>query len=131
MYLSSDRFATPRPYVQGIAVQDVGAANAVLVGDVLTWDVGVYHITAELMPYIKAWSNNTYTLDYVWEFSSFALTIAGVPYGTYGIFVSMQVYPGKWGLWYGLSLFTPSTNPLYVVLPPPPDDYWLPRGNLS
>ena len=126
VYLSNSRFNLLRSYVPGIVVRDTGAHSLSFAGGVVSWVVGVYAITAKLKSNVEEWTSNYYTLDYVWDFPAFTLTISGVPFSPFGVFVFSDFNPPYFGVWLSLSLFTPGVEHHKLVLPGAPAGYWLP-----
>lgn len=127
VYLNPPKFALVRSYVYGVVLTDSLITFASFSARHLSYTSDIYHVEGDMNPLFYAWSSNVYTLDYVWNASTFSLSISGVPYaGPWGLFVFNWLLPDEGGWRVGISLFSPAVATRRFALPLQPPGWWNP-----
>lgn len=127
-WFPSGHFRFNRAYVPAIVI-GTGGWPYTFVGNVLKLTVGApYNVwaTVEFEPEFVPWSSNTYTMDWIVHrvynehFSDHSITPAGdaMYWKVQAPFKVMTLY---------IDFLAFSSPYAQVLMPPAPDDYWLPR----
>lgn len=130
VYLNSEFYRCPRPYVQGVAVVDVGATAVSQDGRVITWNVGIVGARAVLNEHYFDFNHRSFNVQEVWDISECRVYVNGVEVDG-GLFFYIDWTPNHHNLVQCTRLFGFTGDFVTKPIPAPPDDYWLRLPALS